>query len=88
MKTFERRYHATWMQRNGLSPLAMLRYWMSQNGAQIQFAPRDLVSAAASDVAARLPGVAAREPTRRHRKHFAWLLGWHLQLSAALERFP
>lgn len=31
-----------------------------------------------------LPLVAAREPPRRHRKHFAWLLGWQLRLTNAL----
>jgi len=82
---FERRYHATWQDKNGRSPLAILGAWMHQQRARIDAAPRDLLVAAAGDVAGRLPSVAAREPTRRHRKHFAWLLGWHLRLSAAIE---
>lgn len=82
---YERRYHATWMGKNGLSPLARLGSWMGQHPTgSLAAAPLDLLVAAAADVAARLPVVAAREPTRRHRKHFAWLLGWHLRLSAAL----
>jgi len=28
---------------------------------------------------------AAREPTHRHRKHFAWLFGWPVRLARALE---
>lgn len=80
MKSFERRYHASWMRMNGLSPLATLGTWMTHHHAQLATAPRDLLIAAAADVGARLPGVAAREPTRRHRKHFAWLLGWQLRL--------
>jgi len=79
-KNFERRYHATWMRANGLSPLATLGTWMTQHHAQLAAAPRDLLIAAAADVGARLPRVAAREPTRRHRKHFAWLLDWQLRL--------
>ena len=84
MKTYERRYHATWMAKNGPSPLAMLREWLCAHPGQIASAPQDLLAAAAANVAERLPVVAAREPTRRHRKHFTWLLGWHVRLSAAL----
>ncbi len=83
MRACERRYHATWLRKNGLSPLARLGAWMTEHRARVTEAPPDLLAAAASDVAARLPGVAAREPTRRHRKHFAWLLGWHLRLAGA-----
>jgi len=84
VRTYERRYHATWMTKNGHSPLARLGTWMTQHRAGLTAAPRDLLVAAAADVAARLPVVAAREPTRRHRKHFAWLLDWHLRLSEAV----
>ena len=83
-KSFERRYHATWVCTNGLSPLAKLREWLCKHPGQLAAAPRDLLNAAAADVAARLPGVAAREPTRRHRKHFAWLLGWQMRLVEAI----
>ena len=85
MKTCERRYHATWLLVNGLSPLAKLGTWMTEHRARVVDAPPDLLAAAAADVAARLPIVAAREPTRRHRKHFAWLLDWHLRLAGAIE---
>lgn len=85
MKIYERRYHASWMIKNGLSPLARLGSWMGQHPTgRLAAAPRALLVAAAADVAARLPTVAAREPTRRHRKHFAWLLGWQLRLSEAI----
>ena len=84
MKTHERRYHASWMSRNGLSPLATLGTWMRQHKAKMQAAPRDLLAAAAADVARRLPMIAAREPTRRHHRHFAWLLGGHQHLTRAL----
>jgi len=83
-KTYERRYHASWAAKYGLSPLAALRSWVVQHRAAFQAAPRDLLVAAAADIARRLPLVAAREPTRRHRKHFAWLLGWHLRLAGAI----
>jgi hypothetical protein len=83
-KTHERRYHASWVLKNGSSPLARLGTWMRQHRSKLQEAPRDLLAAAAADVAARLPVIAAREPTRRHRRHFAWLLGWHLHLIGAL----
>lgn len=85
MKTHERRYHASWVLRNGLSPLAQLGTWMGQQRTKLQAAPRDLLVAAAADVAQRLPAIAAREPTRRHRRHFAWLLGWHQRLTCAIE---
>ena len=84
MKTFERRYHASWVLKNGLSALAKLGTWMVEHRAPLQMAPRDLLEAAVIDVARRLPGVAAREPTRRHRKHFAWLLRWHQCLVEAI----
>jgi hypothetical protein len=83
-RTFERRYHASWVQAHGLSPLAKLGTWMVDHHAQVQAAPRDLVMAAAADVSRRLPMIAAREPTRRHQKHFAWLLGWHVRLATAM----
>jgi hypothetical protein len=83
-KTHERRHHARWVLKNGLSPLAKLGTWMRQHRSKLQVAPRDLLAAAAADVARRLPMVAAREPTRRHRRHFAWLLGWHMRLIGAL----
>jgi hypothetical protein len=85
VKTHERRYHASWVLKGGLSPLAKLGTWMGQHHARLQAAPQDLLAAAAADVAARLPAVAAREPTRRHRRHFAWLLGWHQRLTCAIE---
>jgi hypothetical protein len=84
VKVFERRYHATWTTKNGRSPLSTLGAWMVQHRARVAAAPRGLLIAAAADVAARLPSVAVREPTRRHRKHFAWLLGWHARLAGAL----
>lgn len=80
MKTFERRYHAGWALKHGFSPLYKLGMWVVQHRAKLQTAPRDLLVAAAADVADRLLMIAAREPTRRHRKHFAWLLGWHTKL--------
>jgi len=83
-KTHERRYHASWVRQNGLSPLAKLGTWMVEHHAKLQAAPQELLVAAAADVTSRLPGIAAREPTRRHRKHFAWLLSWHAQLAQAL----
>ena len=85
MKSYERRYHATWVVRDGLSPLAKLGVWMSTHPDQLASAPRDLLLSAADDVATRIPMVAAREPTRRHRKHFAWLLGWQLRLVGVLD---
>ena len=84
MRSYERRYHASWMCKNGASALSELGSWMYAHRALLQAAPRDLLVAAASDIARRLPEVAAREPTRRHRKHFAWLLGWHLRLLGAI----
>jgi len=84
-KIFERRYHATWTTKNGRSPLSTLGTWMVQHRARLAAAPRGLLIAAAADVAARLPSVAAREPTHRHRKHFAWLFSWHVRLAEALE---
>ena len=85
MKSFERKYHQSWLLKNGASPLAKLGTWMVQHRSRLAGAPRDLVIAAAADVEARLPVVAAREPTRRHRKHFMWLLGWQQHLSKELE---
>ncbi len=86
--TCERRYHSTWVRVNGLSPLAKLGTWMTDHHARIAAAPRYLLAAAAADVAQRLPAIAAREPTRRHRRHFAWLLGWHLRLASAIGGSP
>jgi hypothetical protein len=86
MTTYERRYHATWTIKHGRSPLALLSEGLCRNPRQLAIAPLDLLSAAATDVAVRLPMVAAREPTRRHRRHFAWLLGWHQRITSALEQ--
>src|SRR5207244_2648966 len=95
-RVYERRYHASWTALHGLSPLNRLGRWLyEQNthlprGAKVSerlgAAPPDLLTAALEDVTARLPGIAAREPTRRHRKHFTWLLGWQLRLLEALAR--
>lgn len=85
-KQFERRYHATWAQGRGLSPLAQLGEWMCKHPGQLAAAPRLMLVEASIDVVTRLPTIAAREPTRRHRKHFAWLLGWHLTLIDVIER--
>jgi hypothetical protein len=85
VKDYERRYHASWFIADGLSPLAKLAEWMCSHPGQRASAPRDLLVTAAADVGARLPVVAAREPTRRHRKHFAWLLGWQLRLAGVIE---
>ena len=87
-KHHERRYHASWLRANGYSPLCKLGTWMTEHRAKLQAAPRDLLAAAAADVAARLPAIAVREPTRRHRKHFTWLLGWHLRLAEAINDSP
>lgn len=84
MKTYERKYHATWLSTSGLSPLAQLATWLCQHPGQLACAPRSMVITAAADVARRLPLVAAREPTRRHRKHFAWLLGWQVRLAEVI----
>lgn len=81
----ERRYHASWLHKNGDSPLAKLGRWMCVHRAPLQAAPRDLLLEAAADVSARLPKIAAREPTRRHRKHFLWLLGWYRHITAAIQ---
>lgn len=83
---FERRRHATWVMSRGLSPLAKLASWMCRHPGQLASAPSELLVAAEADVRARLPWIAAREPTRRHRKHFAWLLGWQLRIATALSR--
>ena len=83
-KVYERRYHAAWLVKDGLSPLAKLGEWMRAHPGQLAAAPRSMLVEAAVNVAGRLPWVAAREPTRRHRKHFAWLFRWHLLLSHAL----
>lgn len=85
-KVFERRYQAYWFAKNGRSPLSSLGAWMVQHHARLQGAPRDLLVAAANDVVSRMPLVAVREPTRRHRKHFMWLLRWYLILSRELGR--
>ncbi len=79
-KTFERRYHAHWALKNGFSPLSKLGTWMVEHRARLQDAPRELLVAAATNVAGRLPVIAARDPSRRHRKHFMWLLCWHSRL--------
>jgi hypothetical protein len=84
--SFERRHHTTWVMRQGLSPLALLASWLCEHPGQLMSASRDLLVGAMVDVAARLPMVAAHEPTRRHRKHFGWLLGWHTRLTGALHR--
>lgn len=83
MKTYERRYHATWLLKNGLSPLAELGLWVHTHPGQLARAPSALLQEAAVNVATRLPQVAAREPIRRHRKHFAWLLRWHVLITNA-----
>jgi len=57
---------------------------MREHRLMLQSAPPDLLAEAATDVARRLPEVAAREPTRRHRKHFAGLLRWHQLLEGRL----
>ena len=85
-RTYERRYHTSWTITQGRSPLALLSAWMCDHPGQLAIAPLDLLSAAVADVAGRLPAVAAREPTRRHRRHFAWLLGWHQRITSALEQ--
>lgn len=85
MTTYERRYHAAWSAAHDRSPLALLAEWLCAHPRELHAAPRQLLLCAEIDVASRLPRVAAREPTRRHRKHFAWLLGWHLRIAAALE---
>jgi hypothetical protein len=84
-KIYERRYHATWMLQKR-SALSTLGSWMCEHRVDLAHAPLDLLAAAAADVADRLPRVAAREPTRRHRKHFMWLLSWQQQLGSALAR--
>ena len=58
MRTFERRYHASWVLREGCSPLAKLGAWMVEHRGSLQMAPRHLLEAATIDVAQRLPGVA------------------------------
>jgi hypothetical protein len=88
VKTYERRYHATWMRARGRSPLSELAEWMCSHPGQLARAPRDLLVRAAADVAGRLPVVAAREPTRRHRKHFGWLLGWYARLADVISCEP
>lgn len=82
----ERRYHAAWVRVNGLSPLALLAAWLREHPGQLEAAPLDLLVAAESNIARRLPGIAVREPSRRHRKHFAWLLGWKGQIALVLRR--
>lgn len=85
---FERRYHASWMFKHGRSPLAQLGAWMVQHRARVDAAPQALLRAALLDVEGRLPVVAVREPTRRHRKHFGWLLGWQARLLVTLRALP
>ena len=85
MKTYERRYHATWWALRGPSGLSALGLWLRDHRGQLASAPRGLLEEALVDVTARLPGVAAREPTRRHRKHFAWLLDWHGRIVDTIE---
>ena len=84
-KSYERRYHATWTRLRGQSPLLVLGRWIYEHRVQVAAAPLDLLRAALDDVAGRLPTVAAREETRRHKKHFAWLLRWHSRITAAIE---
>jgi hypothetical protein len=83
---YERRYHATWVTKHGCSPLADLATWLCDHPGALDSAPLDLLCGALSDVTARLPSVAAREPTRRHLKHFSWLLGWQSRIAAVLDR--
>lgn len=93
-REFERRYHSTWARKNGRSALSQLGSWMTdardeEEGSTTPIArraPSTLLIAAREDVRARLPTVAAREPTRRHRKHFAWLLRWLDIINTALAR--
>lgn len=87
IRYFERRYHATFYSRRGFrSPLSKLGSWVRDHPGALMCAPHDLLTAAQDDVIARLPSIAAREPTRRHRKHFTWLLGWHARITAALRK--
>ena len=85
-RKFERRHHCTWMTTQGRSPLAQLGAWMVQHRSQLAAAPRLLLVEAAIDVVTRMPKIAAREPTRRHRKYFEWLLRWHELLLDEIER--
>lgn len=85
-RKFERRYHCTWMAARGPSARAQLGAWMVQHRSQLAAAPRLLLVEAAIDVVTRLPRIAAREPTRWHRKHFAWLLRWQKLLLDEIER--
>jgi hypothetical protein len=85
----ERRYHAHWRRLHGHSALARLADWRccqrhAGRPGEISSAPRSLLDEALRDVAARLPLVAAREPTRRHRRHFSWLVGWYCRIAEAL----
>ena len=86
VKTYERRHHATWTIKHGRSPLALLSAWLCDHPGQLAIAPLDLLADAAADVVDRLPAIEAREPTRRHRRHFAWLLGWYQRITSVLEQ--
>lgn len=88
-RTCERRHHARWTMLHGQSPLNRLGDWLYlHRGQQLSSAPQDLLAEALRDVTERLPMVAAREPTKRHRNHFSWLLGWHARLTAAIGDSP
>lgn len=83
-RAYERKYHCAWLRVQGFSPLYQIGKWLHDHPGQLAEAPRDLLTSALANVSDRLPKVAAREPTRRHRKHFAWLLGWHMRLVEAI----
>lgn len=84
-RQYERRYHATWTVKEGRSPLSLLRDWLcDRNSPGLDAAPRDLLVAALHNVTDRLPRIAAREPTRRHRKHFLWLITWQERIARVL----
>jgi len=84
---YERRYHATWTVKEGRSPLSLLRDWLCyRDSPGLDAAPRELLADALADVTERLPLIAAREPTRRHRKHFSWLLTWQVRIASVLAR--
>lgn len=67
-----------------MSPLASLAGWLCEHPGSLRSAPWDLVAQARIDVVDRLSRVAVREPTRRHRKHFDWLLSWYARLTDVL----
>lgn len=83
-KNYERRYHATWRSLHGRSSLERLASWANDHGWDLSGAPCGLLNETRADVARRLALVATREPTRRHRKHFSWLLGWYGRITKAL----